>query len=182
MSTRTPTARVPAAVRRTGRLALFAAVAAAVALLGTACQPKNPSPGASLPGLNTAVRDGNFEFVVTAMTCGHDSVGRAPFVKKPQGQYCVIELTVKNIGTEARTFADALQKAYGPTGISYGTDGAAGVLANAGGATNWNVVNPGNQVAGKIVYDIPQTASIVRVELHDSALSRGVTVQVAAST
>ena len=134
--------------------------------------------GPALPGLNTPVKDGKFEFVVASMSCGHASVSRA-FVSRPaQGQFCLVGLTVRNVGTKAQTFADAFQKAAGPSGDTYGTDTAAGVLANVDGANVWTLINPGNKVSGTIVFDIPATSTIATVELHDSALSRGVTVQV----
>ena len=134
--------------------------------------------GPALPGLNSPVKDGKFEFVVASMSCGHASVSRA-FVSRPaQGQFCLVGLTVRNIGTKAQTFADAFQKATGPSGDVYGTDTAAGLLATVDGANVWTLINPGNKVSGTIVFDIPATATITTVELHDSALSHGVTVQV----
>ena len=135
--------------------------------------------GPALPGLNTPVKDGRFEFVVASVSCGHDAVSRA-FVRRPaQGQFCLVGLSVRNVGTKSQTFADAFQKATGPTGDSYAADTAAGLLANTDGANVWTLINPGNKVSGTIVFDIPATTTISTVELHDSALSHGVTIQVA---
>jgi Domain of unknown function (DUF4352) len=39
-------------------------------------------------------------------------------------------------------------------------------------------INPGNSVNGIIVFDIPKDATIVKLELHDSAFSGGVVVNV----
>jgi hypothetical protein len=134
--------------------------------------------GPALPGLNTAVKDGKFEFIVASMSCGHASVSRAFVTRPAQGQFCLVGLTVRNVGTKAQTFADTFQKAAGPSGDTYGTDTAAGLLANLDGANVWTLINPGNKVTGMIVFDIPPAASIITLELHDSALSHGVTVRV----
>lgn len=37
-------------------------------------------------------------------------------------------------------------------------------------------INPGNTATGTIVFDVPKGRQIVEAELHDSALSGGVTV------
>jgi hypothetical protein len=132
--------------------------------------------GSAPPGLNTAVRDGKLEFVVTSATCGHKSVGRDVIARKPQGQFCVVSLTVANIGTEAVPFADSFQKAIGPGGEVYGTDTTAGVFANESGTSVWTVINPGNEVTGKIVFDIPKDTKIDKLVLHDTPFSGGVTV------
>jgi hypothetical protein len=56
------------------------------------------------------------------------------------------------------------------------------VVANGNGVAVWNVINPGNTIRAKVVFDIPRTASIARVELHDSGLSGGVQVTVSSAT
>ncbi len=133
------------------------------------------------PTVGEAVRDGEFEFVVGAMDCGHGELANGFLRAQAQGQFCVVELTVTNVGEEPRHFADGLQKAFSPSGDQYATDTNAGVVANGNGAAIWNVINPGNAVAAKVVFDIPADATIAIVELHDSALSGGVRVDVTPS-
>jgi len=142
-----------------------------------------PSPTPTIaatvpPGAHAPVNDGKFQFTVGALSCGHPTVEQGVLSKTAQGQYCLLGLTVRNIGDEARTFADSFQKAFGPGGAQYGPDTAAGVIANAAGTAVFTVINPGNQVAGTIVFDIPKNAAIASVELHDSPLSKGVKVAV----
>jgi hypothetical protein len=140
---------------------------------GTAAAPP------ALPGFGEPVRDGQFEFVVSGLTCGHTELVNGILRAQAQGQFCVVELSVRNIGDEARHFGDGLQKAYGPNGDQYAADTHAGVVANGSGAAVWNVINPGNAVQAKIVFDIPPAATITTLELHDSLLSGGVRVAVA---
>lgn len=129
-------------------------------------------------GLNTAVRDGKFEFVVTAVECGKATVGGAYLNKTAQGQFCVVSLSVTNIGDVAQTFFDANQKGYSSNGAEYSTDSTA-TLYLEGDTSVWlTEINPGNGVEGQIVFDIPQGAALATLELHDSAFSGGVTVTV----
>lgn len=130
------------------------------------------------PRAGDAVRDGQFEFVVGGVSCGHAEIVNGFMRAQPQGRFCIVELTVRNVGRDARTFADGNQRAYSPGGDRYAADTGAGWIANSGGAATWNVVNPGNSVRAKVVFDIPPTASISTVELHDSLLSGGVRVAV----
>lgn len=131
---------------------------------------------APAPGIGDPVRDGQFEFVVSAVTCGRTEIVNGILRARAQGQYCVVELSVRNIGRDARQFADGNQRAFGPGGQRYAADTGAGVVANGDGTAVWNVVNPGNAVAAKVVYDIPPGAELSIVELHDSAFSDGARV------
>lgn len=130
-------------------------------------------------GLGDAVRDGQFEFTVSRVTCGHESIGEQWWKHEAQGEFCIVELAVRNIGTDARRFADGSQKAKGPEGNTYAADTGAGVVANGNGDAVWNVVNPGNAIDAKIVFDVPAGATLESLELHDSPFSGGVTVSVA---
>jgi hypothetical protein len=170
-------------------LAACCAGGTAAAIVGGALSGKDGpdgTVGASMPpaaperpGLNTPVRDGKFEFVVLSFSCGHTSVGAEWWTDQPQGQFCVAEMRVSNISTEPQRFADGVQKAIGPEGNVYAADTGAGVVANGNGEAVWNVVNPGNALTVKVVWDIPTTASVATLELHDSGFSGGVTVRVA---
>jgi len=130
------------------------------------------------PGIGTSVRDGVFEFTVLSLSCGHNEIVNGWLRATPQGQYCVGELRVANIGGSPQRFADGNQKAYGPDGKTYAADTGAGVVANGSGDAIWNVVNPGNSLSAKVVFDLPPGATIVWLEVHDSAFSRGVKVWV----
>jgi hypothetical protein len=128
-------------------------------------------------GLNQPARDGSLEFRVTGVQCGIDRVGD-PFVNQAAvGQFCVAELAVRNLGRRPVIFTDSLQAAYGSSGEQFRADSTAGLLANADRPVFLHEINPGNQVTGAIVYDLPPNSHIVRLKLHESARSRGVIVK-----
>ena len=140
-----------------------------IAVLTTAAPPPQP-------GLNSPVRDGKFEFVVSNVSCGQEAVGVAPITRQAKGQFCVVDLSVENIGTKDQLLVDGAQKAIGPDGAEYGPDTSAGLIANANTSIWLNVVKPGDKVTGKMVYDIPDGVKIVKLELHDSVFSNGATI------
>jgi hypothetical protein len=115
---------------------------------------------------------------VTKVECGIDQVGSDVLNKKAQGQFCMVYVTVKNIGNEARTFTSGNQNAYNAAGQKYAADSAAGIYLEEGSRAFLEDINPGNSVNGIIVFDIPKDAKIVKVELHDSAFSGGVVINV----
>ena len=44
--------------------------------------------------------------------------------------------------------------------------------------TLWNTVEPGRQVSGTMVFDIPKQVEATALELHDGLVSGGVTVRI----
>lgn len=160
----------------TGIVVAVCCIAGTTASLLTRGQPSGePAP---TPGLGQAVRDGMFEFVVTSVDCGRTAIDNGWLHADAKGQFCVVALSVRNIGREARRFADGLQLALGPSGERYTADTGAGVVANGNGQAVWEVINPGIRIEAKLVYDIPAGATISTLVLHDAALSGGVVVAV----
>lgn len=133
--------------------------------------------GDNTTDLNRPVRDGKFEFTVKSVICGKSRVGSEYLNKTAQGQFCLVAVTVKNIGDKAQTFSDFGQKAYNSAGQEYEADSAAAVYVNAKNQTFLQTINPGNTVTGTIVFDLPQGQKIATLELHDSPFSGGVDVK-----
>ncbi|MEU1844152.1 DUF4352 domain-containing protein [Micromonospora sediminicola] len=124
-------------------------------------------------------RDGKFEFTVKSAKCGVSKVGTSMLGAQAQGQFCLVTLNVKNIGKESQMFDGSSQKAYGANGTEYSADGAAALYANKNAETFLNDINPGNQVTGVVVFDVPKNVKLTKLELHDSMFSGGVTVSLA---
>jgi hypothetical protein len=145
---------------------------------GNAGKPAG-NDGKKQPGLNQPVRDGKFEFTVTKVDCSKTRVGNEMLGQSAQGKFCLVSVTVKNIGKEAQLFDGSSQKAYDAKGTEFSNDGAAELYANEGASTFLNEINPGNQVKGNLLFDVPKATRLTAVELHDSPFSGGVRVTVA---
>jgi hypothetical protein len=136
------------------------------------------SKAATAAGLNQPARDGKFQFTVRSVQCGIPSVGSGLFAEKAQGEFCVAEVDVANIGKKAQSFAGDWQKAHDAKGAEYSNDGAAEFAANDNNQTLFDQINPGNQITGKVVFDVPAGTKLTSLELHDSVFSSGVRINV----
>jgi hypothetical protein len=127
--------------------------------------------------LNEVARDGKFEFTVASVECGKPSVGTNEYLtKQAQGQFCLVNITAKNIGSEAQTFDSSSQYLYDAANSKFSADGTASLYANPQGSTFLNQINPGNSVSGILVFDVPKDKTPITAELHDSPFSGGVKV------
>jgi hypothetical protein len=143
-----------------------------------------PSPTATSTALRHVklgqpASDGKLEFVVRNVDCGKTKVGDDLLLSKAaQGQFCLVSVSVRNTGNETRTFDGDNQKAIGADGVKYANDSLAELYTNLDTQTVLNDINPGNQVSGVLVFDIAKGATITGLELHDSAFTDGVIVDV----
>lgn len=138
----------------------------------------NSEKPAEVAKIGQAVRDGKFEFTVTGFSCGKTSVGDNPYLtKQAQGQFCMLNVTVKNIGDQQQSLFSANQKLLNGN-TEYSADDTATLYAGPSGSTStWlNNINPGNSVSGVIVFDVPKDVTPTQAELHDSAFSGGVKI------
>jgi len=136
----------------------------------------NPSP----PGLNQPADDGKFEFVVSALKCGqHNLVNDNEFENATaQGQFCVLSVSIKNIGSVAQTFDYSAQFLYdaNPNVYSASSDGTE--AANPSGSRCWSYasINPGVSQSCNVAFDVPASFQAVGAVLHDASVSDGVKV------
>lgn len=133
---------------------------------------------ASTASIGDPVRDGKFEFVIDAVECGLDEiVTSAEFnlSETPQGEFCVMDLTVSNIGDEAQSFSYDDQKVFNAEGLTFSPDTSTISLENNDAV--FEQINPGNKIQVQVVYDVPVGETPTKAELHDSFLSDGVEVQ-----
>lgn len=131
--------------------------------------------------INTSIRDGKFEFTVLSLKCGATHVGGEYLGDDAQGKFCIMKLTVKNIGDQSQMLDASNQFAFNAAGQRYDADSSASMSANYsenGTSTFLEDINPGNSVTGKVVFDIPKDQTVSSLELHDSYLSGGVTIKV----
>jgi hypothetical protein len=131
---------------------------------------------AAVGRIGSAVRDGRLEFVVRSVQCGVDQLGPGYADERAQGQFCLVSLTVRNVGDQPQAMPDGAQKGYGTDGTQYGTNSTAGLYANEAGEAWLTEITPGAEVTGTIVYDLPDGVELAQLELHDSLTSAGVMV------
>jgi len=138
---------------------------------------KSDDKAAVVAKLNETAKDGKFEFVVKKVECGKTSIGTNQYLtKNAQGQFCLMTVSVKNIGDKAQGFFGSNQKLLNAQNQEYAADDAAGVYVDQNYSTLFSNINPGNSVEGVVVFDIPKDQTPVTAQLHDSAFSSGVKV------
>ncbi|BAL90012.1 hypothetical protein AMIS_47920 [Actinoplanes missouriensis 431] len=192
------TVRIPVRAHAPHRRALWPRIAggftAAVLLGGIAAFTLN-GPGAIEAGATAAeldanqrgdnavtgamgepARDGGFEFTVTAMTCGGKRVGPAEYGAAAQGEFCLIDLTVTNIGASATAFLDIPQLARDAEEGVHHPDTVAGTWANQKHPDFTRSIGPGHTVKGRLVFDVPRGTRLTTLVLHEVMFSRGVRV------
>jgi predicted Ser/Thr protein kinase len=131
-----------------------------------------PSAGSQL---NTPVQDGNLQFVVTQVRCGVTEVGGGLVKRNPKGQYCLAQVRVKNVKDDARTLYEPFQKLIDSAGDKHSADVSMRLVFRD--QTLWDKVEPGRQVSGTMVFDIPLGVRAESLELHDGIASGGVAVR-----
>jgi hypothetical protein len=130
----------------------------------------------AVPGIGEAVRDGDFEFTVAGIDCGSTEVGDDPFTETAQGQFCLLTVRVENIGSQSQTLFAMEQFLLDADGREFAADDPATFANDPMAETFLSEINPGNNVEGEIVFDVPADVEIVEAELHDSTFSDGVRV------
>ncbi len=144
---------------------------------GTTSSAPPPAPvHDDAPGLDEAVRDGRFEFEVSGVDCSRTTIGRENLKRTADGKYCVVSLSARNVGASGQYFVGRAQKAFDSAGGEHDTSELAGIYANQDTRAFLQRLDPGERVAGKLVFDVPKTVELTGLELHDSLLSDGVRV------
>jgi hypothetical protein len=158
----------------------------AIALIATNPSPSDepgsqPSASSSASASPTGAvrrdyRDGQLQFDVQSVRCGVDKLGSGLLARHPDGQYCLVKVDVRNIGTATRTLVHSRQFLYDQSGGQHQADYLARFFFQ--GETLWDSIDPGERVQGTLVFDMPVNASPLRLELHDGLLSDGVNVPI----
>ncbi|MEU7139480.1 DUF4352 domain-containing protein [Nocardia sp. NPDC046473] len=167
--------------KRTDKTASSAAAAPATSAASApgaplAEKPPAAKPSAGLPGLNTPVRDGKFEFVVTGIQNGLAVVGDNPYLqRKAQGAYTIVSITVQNISDKPQGFSPSAQYLFDAQNRKFENDTMAAIDLQSD-TSMYASVNPGNAVTAQVVFDLPPGAVPSHIVLHDSIFSGGVKV------
>jgi hypothetical protein len=141
----------------------------------------NTSTASTTPKLNQPANDGKFSFTITSFNCGETQITQPDdpdFTSQAQGQFCIMNLTVKNIGSVAQSFDASSQYLYDSSNkqYSYSSDGTNTANPTSSDFGVYVNVNPGVTISGIEVFDIPKGVVPVTATLHDSGASNGVKV------
>jgi hypothetical protein len=170
------------------RVWFWIAILAVLGIIGTAANSGSTSSSSTTQGdgaaaappaaatIGTAVRDGDFEFTVTKLERGTTTLGGEYLNTTAQGEFVLVNLTVRNIGNEPGTLFDQNVKLFDTQGREYRADSAAAVYLEGNSDVIAQTINPGNQVSGTIVFDVAAGTQLASLDLHDSAFSGGVSV------
>lgn len=142
-----------------------------------AAGPQEAPSDEEMAQMGSPVQDGKFEFTVTNFECGETEVGPEGFSEQAQGQFCIVTMTVENIGNESQSLFADNQLLIDAEEREFSADSVATVMMEEN-ETFFSEINPGNSLEGQVVFDVPEDAEIVAIELHDSAFSGGVLVDV----
>ena len=126
-------------------------------------------------GLGQPAPDGDFSFVVSGVDCSLTEIGNEYFGTQAQGQFCVVDVAVTNIGDTAGSFFGDNSKLLNAEGQEFSADTEAAIYLENSDSL-FEEINPGNTLNSKVVFDVPAGTTPTAIELHDSALSGGVTV------
>jgi hypothetical protein len=126
------------------------------------------------------VKDGELRFVVNSVKCGATRVGDQYLGAKAQGQFCMVNMKVKNISDGPTTFDGDNQTLINQKGQQFSADTEAMLYINDENQTFLEEINPGNQVKGTLVFDIPKKSKPDKLLLKAGVLgfSEGVIVNV----
>jgi hypothetical protein len=150
---------------------LFGGCAALIAIGMSNDKSGSRSTIAESASVGQHVSDGKFDFVV-------NNVETAKWVGTPgpRGVYIIATMTVTNTGTEPQSFFAQNQKLIDTAGRSYAADSMAALSMNQDSMVI--DMNPGFSITVKVPFDVPPGTVPDKIELHDSAFSSGVSVQV----
>lgn len=178
------TGRIAAATRGTGASSTSSVSSGPTTAPPTTTAPATtsvPTTTAPISQVGQTVKDGDLAFVVQGMTCGAQAtaaVNAEVFGETvPAGaQECLVTMTVADDKGTSQTFFDSNQYAYDAAGRRFSADSQAAIYLT--GANDDTQINPGITVTAVVPFQIPIGDTIVKLDLHDSVFSGGVTVRV----
>ena len=160
-----------------GVLAVVVAAGAAYALRGAGAEPAAPRATATAAAAaRPSGAEGAFSATVTGTECGVPTVGPSELPQRPTGQFCLVQVEVRNAGTEARLLDPGAQRAVDVQGRSYTVAEQAAVFLNDAEPSLLDEIAPGATVRGVMPFDVPKDAELSAFVLHDTLGSAGAQV------
>lgn len=127
--------------------------------------------------LNRTGADGVFVVTVTGVRCGVKTVGPAELPQRAEGEFCLVNVTAENAGSEAQLLDGGIQHAVDTRGRSYRVADAAAAFLNDQRPTLLEEIAAGATVRGVLPFDVPSGTRLAALLLHESPGSRGARVE-----
>jgi len=108
------------------------------------------------PKLGQPVVAGDLEFTLASYKCGVTVKDLTGETLKPQGQFCKLEVAIKNVGKSEALLTDDAVKLLGAEGVEYSSSSDTWFVKDA---LKFETVNPGNTVKGVVYFDVPKDAA-----------------------
>lgn len=140
--------------------------------------PEEVPDDVEVAGIGQEARDGDFAFTVNSLeNIGSNLEAEEQFASDVQasGDFYLLNVTVENIGNEAQRLTAGNQYLYDADERRFSASDEFDVIL-AIDTPFYDQLNPGATVDGRVVFDMPEGVEIEFAELHDSALSGGVLV------
>jgi hypothetical protein len=135
---------------------------------GAVSTPERP------PLMANPIRDGDMQFVVTAVSPDLQYVENSGMVKKPVGTYLVVDLQARNAGVGPLSFDPLAQEVVTSSGRRYGPElGAQALLSGTAPAA----MDPGQETRATMAFDIPNGEVPVSLWLRERAGTYGTTLK-----
>jgi hypothetical protein len=117
----------------------------------------NPEGRARFSAIGGEALDGNAAFQVSSFECGATEVGTEPSLRRSQGRYCFLAVTIRNVGRGPVQLFPPGQVLIDSENRRYGVDERATAAhpANAGRDPVAAVINPSNELNTVFVFDVP---------------------------
>jgi hypothetical protein len=123
--------------------------------------------------------EGTFELTVEqAARCGITAVGPQELPQRAAGQFCLVDVSVQNTGTEAELLDPGAQRGIDAQGAEHPVAEQALVFLNEQQPTLLEEIQPGATVKGVLPFDIPAGSTLSELVLHSGVDSPGARVPV----
>ncbi len=123
------------------------------------------------------VAEGAFSFTVTGSKCGVKSVGPTDLSQSAStGQFCLVDVSVKNVGTQATLLDGGAQRGVDAQGKEYPLADLATVFLNEKSPTLLEEIKPGEEVKGVLPFQVPDATTLAAIVLHGATSTPGVRV------
>ena len=130
---------------------------------------------AAMPRVGDPVWDEPFEFTVTKIECDVRQIGGNWLNAIPVGQFCVVRIRVENFSDRPQAFYGDHQVLVTTKGQRYSPSAEAASYLDQSRSLR-ELIDPGDQLTSRVVYDIPKRRTPDRLDLHASLDSPGVAV------